>query len=224
MRQIVRSFVLAAAGGLLLAACSLPLPAPIELEGGVFGLDGVPVVLTADVPTGSLDTSLVLTFPAFAGTFAEDFTVDPSDIPSALQNLFNIASVEEAVGLDIALTVQTSSALPPAFTVAEASLTDVIVKKGTTTLFAGAFQSIEGAEMAFTQGLCADDVCQYTSSATIALVDIGLSGNTADKLAKAITAGGDFSVSGKFAVTVDPGLPEDAIVNVVLVSLGAVLE
>jgi len=224
MRQFVRSFVLLAAGGLLLAACGLPLPGPIDLEGGAFGLDGVPVVLTADVSTGSLGTSVVLNFEAFSGTFAEDFAVDPSDIPTALQNLFKVASVEEEVGLDLTLTVETFSSLPGAFTVGEASLTNVIVKKGTTTLFAGAFQTIEDAEMTFAQGICGPGSCTYTASATIALVDIGLSGTAADKLAKAITAGGDFSVSGKFAITVAPGLPEDASVNVVLVSLGAVLE
>jgi len=220
MKQVVRPLVLAVVGAFLLAGCRLSLPGPIELDEGVFGLDGLPVVLTADMST----SSIVVTSTDFSGTFSEPFTVDPAGIPSALRNLFTIASVTEDVGLDITLVATSESELPEAFTVGSASLTNVIVKKGATTLFAGDFSTVPGGSMTFTKGLCAGEACTYTASASSALVEIELSGSTANKLAKAIVAGGDFTVSGAFAVVVDPGLPSDTELAVVLVSLGAVLE
>jgi hypothetical protein len=221
MSKIVRTFVATALAAGLLAACNLALPAPIELDGGVFGLDGVPVTLTHD----ATDVSPSLVFVTdFSGTINESFVIDLVDIPAALRNVFRIASVDEAIGLDVTLVATSGAVLPEAITVSAASLTNVVVKRGVQTVFTGGFSTVQGATMTFSKGPCVAGACTYTANATAALVDISLAGDKADKLAKAILSGGNFTVTASFAVTVAPALSSDTSLAVVLVSLGAVLE
>jgi len=221
--KIVRTFVATALAAGLLAACNLALPAPIELDGGVFGLDGMPVTLTHDAAAVSPSVVLVT---AFSGTINESFEIDPLDIPAALRRAFRIASVDEAIGLDVTLEVTSGATLPGAITVTAASLTDVVVRRGGKMVFSGDFSTVPvpGGTMTFSQGTCEADACPYTTTATAALVDISLTGDEADKLAKAIFSGGDFTVTASFAVTVEPALSSDTSIEAVLVSLGAVLE
>jgi hypothetical protein len=221
MVRFVRTFALAAAAAVVLAACGLPLPEPIELEGGVFGLDGVPVTLTED--TAAVSTSLAFA-TAFSGTINESFEIDLVDIPAALRNVFRIASVDEEIGLDLTLMVTSGGTFPATITVSAASLTDVVVKRGVQTVFTGSFSTVPGGTMTFTQGVCAAGACSYAATTTTGLVDISLTGSEADKLAKAILSGGDFTVTANFAVTVAPALSTDTSIAVVLVSLGAILE
>lgn len=220
MFKLVRTFTVAALAVAILAACSLPLPEPIELESGVFGLDGVEVILVAITPADLVPSAIA----NFSGTIDETFVVEDADIPPVLRNIFTIASVDEEIGLDVTLEATSEGVLPASFEVGAASLTGIVVKKGVQTIYSGAFSTVAGATMTFTRGTCVGDTCTYTASATSALVDISLSGSEADKLAKAIVAGGTFNVTANFAVTVSPALPDDTSLAVVLVSLGAVLE
>ena len=220
MTRLVRTFTLAALAAVLLAACGLPLPEPIELEGGVFGLDGVAVELTAITPAGIAPSATA----NFSGTIDETFVVDDADIPPVLRNLFEVTSVDEEIGLDVTLEATSADALPASFVVSAASLTDVVVKKGIQTVFSGDFSTMAGATMTFTRGACVGTTCTYTASATSALVDVSVSGDDADKLAKAVVAGGTFRVTANFSVVVSPALPDDTVIDAVLVSLGAVLE
>ena len=221
MTRYVRSFTLAALAAVMLAACGLPLPEPIELEDGIFGLDGMPVTLTALTPSAVAP----LATASFSGTIDETFVIDEVDVPAALRNLFNVASVDEAIGLDVSLDATSSEPLPASFVVSAASLTDVLIRKGGQTVFSGAFSTVPGATMTFTrQDPCLGDTCTYTASATAALADVSLSGTAANTLAEAVIAGGEFTVFANFGVTVNPALPDDTSLAVVLVSLGAVLE
>jgi len=221
MYKIARTFVATALAAGLLAACNLALPAPIELDGGVFGLDGMPVTLTHDA--AAVSPSLVFVTD-FSGTINESFEIDLLDIPAALRNVFRIASVDEAIGLDVTLVATSGAALPDTITVSAASLTNVVVKRGVQTVFSGGFSTVPGATMTFSKGACVAGACAYTANATAALVDISLTGTEADKLAKAILSGGNFTVAASFAVTVSPALSSDTSLAVVLASLGAVLE
>jgi hypothetical protein len=221
MYKIARTFVATALAAGLLAACNLALPAPIELDGGVFGLDGVQVTLTHDAAAVSTSQA---TATSFSGAINESFEVNLVDIPLALRNVFRVASVDEAIGLDVTLVATSDAVLPDSFTVSAASLSSVIVKKGVQTVFTGDFSTVPGGTMTFTQGACVASACAYSSSATVALVDISLTGTAADKLAKAILSSGQFTVTADFAVMVNPALPLDTSIAVVLVSLGAVLE
>lgn len=220
MSRPVRIFAAAALAVAFLAACSLPLPEPIELEGGIFGLDGVEVELTAVVPASI--TPLATT--VFAGVIDEAYEVTEGDIPAVLRNLFEVASIDEEIGLGVNLTVTSAGELPASFTVTAASLTEVVVKKGTQTIFSGDFSSVAGATMTFSRAGVCTGVCDYTASATAALVDVSLTGSQADDLAKEVIEGGSFTVTAVFQVTVNPALPDDTTISAVLVSLGAVLE
>jgi hypothetical protein len=220
MSRLVRTLAVAGFAVAFLAACSLPLPEPIELEGGIFGLDGVEVDLAAIAPASIAP----LASSSFSGTINESYTVSEGDIPSVLQNLFTVASVDEEIGLGVSLSATSVEVLPASFVVSAASLTEVEVTKGAQTVFSGDFSTVAGGEMTFDLVSCAGDTCSYTASATSALVDVSLSGNTADQLAKAIVAGGTFNVSANFTVNVAPALPDDTAIVAVLVSLGAVLE
>jgi len=220
MSRLVRTLAVAGFAVAFLAACSLPLPEPIELEGGIFGFDEVAVELVALAPAGIAP----LASTGFSGTIDETYEVTEGDIPPLLQNLFTVASVDEEIGLDVTLDATSSGVLPASFVVSAASLTNVVVTKGAQTVFTGDFSSVAGGTMTFTLGGCVGDTCSYTASATTALVEASLSGAAADDLAKAIVAGGTFNVTADFAVTVDPALPDDTVIDVRLVSLGAVLE
>lgn len=220
MSRLVRIFAVAALAVAFLAACSLPLPEPIELEGGIFGLDGVAVDLAAIGPASI--TPLATT--VFAGEIDETYDVDEGDIPAVLRNLFTVASIDEEIGLGVNLTVTSADELPASFTVTAASLTNVVVMKGTQTIFTGDFSSVAGGTMTFSRADVCTGVCDYTASATAALVDVSLTGGEADDLAKEVIEGGSFTVTADFAVTVNPALPDDTTIAAVLVSLGAVLE
>lgn len=220
MSRFARTFAVAALAVTFLAACSLPLPEPIELEGGIFGLDGVEVELAALAPSGLAP----LATTGFSGTINEAYTVNAADIPAVLQNLFAVASINEEIGIGVDIVATSASELPASFTVTGASLSNVVVLKDTETIFTGDFSTVAGGSMTFSRvGVCTG-VCSYSASATSALVDVSLSGNAADDLATEIIEGGNFSVTADFAVTVTPALPDDTTVDVVLVSLGAVLE
>ena len=220
MVRYVRTFALAAVAAVVLAACGLPLPEPIELADGVFGLDGVEATLTAVVPAGVATSATA----SFSGNISETFVVDNAEIPAALRNIFKVASIDEEIGLGVALVANSAGELPASFTVSAASLSNVVVKKGVQTLFSGSFSTVPGGTMTFTRVGPCTGACAYTASATSALVDISLSGAAADKLAKAVIAGGTFTLTADFAVTVSPALPDDTSIEVVLASLGAVLE
>jgi hypothetical protein len=220
MTTFVRTFALAALATVLLAACSLSLPEPIELEGGVFGLDGVEVTLAAIAPTSIAPSATA----SFSGAIAETFVVDDADIPPVLRNLFKVASVDEAIGLGVSLVATSAEELPASFVVSAVSLTDLVIKKGVQTVFSDGFATITGATMTFSRVAPCTGICSYTASATTALADISLTGSEADKLAKAIIAGGTFTVTGNFVASVSPALPDDTQIQVSLVSLGAVLE
>jgi hypothetical protein len=220
MSRLARTFAVAALAVTFLAACSLPLPDPIELEGGVFGLDGVEVELAAIAPASITPLATAV----FSGQIDEAYTVSTGDIPAVLQNLFAVASIDEEIGLGVNITLTSAGDLPASFTVTAASLTNVFVEKGTQTIFTGDFSSVAGGTMTFSrEGVCTG-VCAYSASATAALVDVSLTGNAADDLANEIIAGGSFNVTADFAVTVNPALPDDTTISAVLVSLGAVLE
>ena len=223
MTRYVRTFTLAALATVLLAACGLPLPEPIELEDGVFGLDGMPVILTATpLASSSIAPSAA---GSFTGVIDETFVIDEADVPAALRNLFNVASVDEALGLGVELQATSNELLPAAFVVSGANLTDLAIRKGVQTIFSGDFSTVPNGSMTFTrQDPCLGDTCTYTSSATVALVDVSVSGTAANRLAQAIIAGGEFTIFANFGVTVSPALPDDTSLTVVLVSLGAVLE
>jgi len=220
MSRLVRTLAVAGFAVAFLAACSLPLPEPIELEGGIFGLDGVEVELAAIAPASIAP----LATTGFSGQIDEAYDVAAGDIPAGLQNLFTVASIDEEVGLGVNLTLTSAEELPASFTVTAATLTNVVVQKGTQTIFTGDFSSVAGGTMTFSRAGVCTGVCAYTASATTALVDVSLTGSVADDLATEIIEGGSFTVTADFAVTVNPALPDDTAISAVLVSLGAVLE
>ncbi|MBW6454840.1 MAG: hypothetical protein K0A98_03055 [Trueperaceae bacterium] len=189
----------------------------------MFGLDGMPVILTAATVAPSAIAPSASA--SFAGTIDETVVIDEADVPPALRNLFNVASVDEAIGLDVQLQATSTEPLPAAFVVSAASLTELQIRKGVQTVFSGDFSTVPNGSMTFTrQDPCLGDTCTYTASATAALVDVSVSGTTANRLAQAIIAGGEFKIYANFGVTVNPALPDDTSLTVVLVSLGAVLE
>ena len=206
----------------LVAACGLPLPQPIELEGGLLGLDGLPVQLTAVVgPAGTVSTAASTTF---RGTIPETtFTVEAADVPAILRSLVRIRSATEDLSLDVDLRAESLGALPASFAVTGLTVSDIVLRKGAKLVWSGAFGAT-GASMTFTQGACDLDGCAYAATLQPALADVAIAGGAADAVAKEFIAGGTFTLSAVVTVTVSEPLPDDTIIDATLVSLGAVLE
>lgn len=221
MHARVRATAGALTLALILSACGFNLPAPVEIEGGIFGLDGVAITLTA--PEAAVGALAAEPSATFRGTIQANFSLDEKEFPGVLRDLLRIRRLAEQITLDLSLTTATPADLPPAFVASNLRITNVVLKKGDQTIYAGAFTATDAA-MTFTRGVCDLVGCPYAAASAPALAGIELEGVFADAVAKEVISGGDFSISAIVTLAVDPVLPGDTVIDATLVSLGAVLE
>jgi hypothetical protein len=228
MTRTLRTLVLTVAGAALLAACGglIGLPEPVEVD-TAFGFgEGIAVDLTSAAPAGIAAAQASATYE---GSIDETFTISSADVPGILQGLVRIDGVSETLSLTTSVTVVTAapSAFPASFTASDASLTDLtVLRNGATILGPLSFTGLSSASMSFTAGGACDGVtsCTYTAAAQVDLLELGISGATANTYAKTIIDGGTFRVQADFALDVDPALPVGATIEAVVVGTGAIIE
>lgn len=228
MSKTIRSFVLVTAGALLLSACGgfigLPEPQAIPTAFG-FG-EGIAVDLTAVETTGFAPAQTGATYSA---QIDQSFAIDAADLPAILTTIARIDGVSETLTLETTLTLTnaTASDFPASFVVSNARIEDLTVLRNGNPLIQGLdFDGPADAEMTFTANAACDAAtsCTYTASNQVDLLEIALTGGTANDYAKTIIEGGNFTVQATFSVDVDPALPAGTTIEAVVVGTGALLE
>lgn len=228
MTKTIRSFVLVTAAALLLSACGgligLPEPQTIPTAFG-FG-EGIDVDMTAVDTTGLAPAQTGATYSA---QIDESFAIDATDLPAILTTIARIDGVTETLALETTLTLTNTnpSDFPQSFVVSNARIEDLTVLRNGNPLIQGLdFDGPADAEMTFTTDAACDAAtsCTYTASNQVDLLEIGLTGGTANDYAKTIIDGGNFNVQATFSVDVDPALPSGTTIQAVVVGTGALLE
>jgi len=226
MRATARWFLVLVAA-LLLSACGLLTGLIPDIDvADAFGLDGVPISLAAD--TG--EVSALVEPPASTvvqGTISESFTLEgEDDIPAWV----NAKSVTGGVGLGASLTMTHDGldSLAESYTIVGASLS-VTVSEGSSQKFVLS-ASVTNLNLVLTKETCGDtgtllagpESCTYTLS-DVKLLDLALSGGAARAYSDMFRDGGDFTISGTFSLTLEPGVPSGTTVDVTLKSFPGVI-
>ncbi|UCH27391.1 MAG: hypothetical protein JSV66_07070 [Trueperaceae bacterium] len=192
----------------------------------LFGLDGVPVTLTAS-SSGSLvgqqDTATV-----FGGVFDETVPdVDTSDFPIDVSP--SGFSEDVLLGATVTMTSPSGSDadFPDTLTVVSASLDVTLTDGSGAPSLPLAFESGTISLALNKDGACAGAplVCTYTvSNTSIVLINIVVSGVNANTLETIFTEGGDpNTVSGSAAITLGTAIPVDTQVGVTLQTSGGTI-
>ncbi len=214
--RIVRSVAFLAVMSVVLSACGLVNAlVPDQVVGDVMGLDGRAVRLSAPSTPSTQAVSLDVS-GAFAGSFGD---IDTAVLPAGIQPKQLLVDV--ALKATATLTSATG-VLPDTVQVTAASLS-LTVEDGSgspsVTIGANASGSLLTLEKV-DAGCVASLGCDYTVAAAAGedtLLSVNASGQDFLSLWAITTAGGEPNkVEGTFGLTVEPSVPSDTIVDVML--------
>lgn len=223
MTKINRSLALAAAGAVLLSACSALIPDQ-TIDAGVLGIGpaGVEVPLVADLGPAGIGAAQVGSTTVFTGTF--DLGTVDVDAIVGLPDFVDADAITETVALgdSIEVTYPTGGAAT-SFTLTALAVTGSITISGTE--YALPVLTADGLEVVFGDATCVGDVCTYGTAGSLPELDVSLVAAAVDAYVALLKDGGTVSADLTVTATLDdPGLAADATVLVTIASLGAVVE
>lgn len=210
---------LAGAAALLLSACSmLNALVPDQPVTDALGLDGQAVTLTPVAPA-ALGTAAAASEFRDAGLSATFADLDVSQVPAGIQP----SALEQEIGLGATLTVTFAdgAAQPDALTVTGMDVDLTLADAGSSLSVVG---SVTDLDASFAKDACTGSVCTYalSTSATPAMT-LELADLVFDLAYEIMTTGGENTLSGAYAVTIDPAVDVVSI-EATLVSSEGVLK
>lgn len=226
MTKTIRSFVLAAAGAVVLSACGVlnALIPDQTIAEGVLGIGtaGVAVTLAADVEPTGIGAAQSISVTEFKGTLAID-SVEFEAIDE-LPGFVRAAAITETLtlGKGIVVTYPTTASAN-SFKLTELAVTGSVTISNTEYAFP--VLTADGLEVLFENPICADGACAYTTASNVPEFDVVLAAAAVTAYSALLQNGGTIGVALTVSATLDaPGLAADAEVVVMIKSLGAVIE
>lgn len=215
----LRNALPAALAALLLSGCGLLDLLPAVPVGDALGLDGQRVVLTPDADLG---TTAARNEFADRDLYANVPDLDLAWLPPGL--VPRRLTQELGVADEVAVTFAAGAAAPERITVTSVAL-DLELADATTEPPVTEGYASGGAELVLARGACEGARCAYAvaSGRDAATLRVVLDGAELERAYEILTDGGRNTVTGAYAVTVEPAL-EVLELELVLLADETVLE
>ncbi|MFO8150868.1 MAG: hypothetical protein R6T93_11275 [Trueperaceae bacterium] len=205
----------------LAGACSNLIP-PVEVN-NLFGIDGVPIDLTA--ASVGVGASALPNGTSFEGTVSGSVVSEGFDLPAFI----NASLLEESVviGADVQVTVPGEDArgVLTDFAMEAGQLSLQVRVDGTLIATASGVGAFD-APLALTRGACSfvvDTVCSYAAAVSLEdhAIVVTVTAASANAVFEAMQEGATLEMTGTYGVTLsEPGLTESAVVRVTLETSG----
>jgi len=208
----------------LAGACSNLIP-PVEVN-NLFGIDGVPVDLTAtDAGVGAL---ALPNGTSFAGTISGSVASEGFDLPAFINASLMEESVVIGANVEVSVPGEDATALLGDFSLLSGSLSLQISVDGSQIATASGAATFD-TPLALERASCTfvvDTACDYTAtvSAEDHAIVVSASAASANAVFQAIQEGKTLDITGTYAVTLaSPGLTRSAVVRVTLDTAGGTI-